>query len=145
MQFKISRVFSRSATFLRLFVYFVVVVFFFLFVALYFFSLKINRKFFHFLHLDRVCMFQLSRKSSDPSTLLILFQLLGETQSVRAHAGVVCSIIHHAAGKKKKPVKYMPFPTREGWILGSVPEIPNQNCGYPPSLGNEYFKTYRPS
>ena len=114
MQFKISRVFSRSATFLRLFVYFVVVVFFFLFVALYFFSLKINRKFFHFLHLDRVCMFQLSRKSSDPSTLLILFQLLGETQSVRAHAGVVCSIIHHAAGKKKKLSRICHFPLGRG-------------------------------
>ena len=114
MQFKISRVFSRSATFLRLFVYFVVVVFFFLFVALYFFSLKINRNFFHFLHLDRVCMFQLSRKSSDPSTLLILFQLLGETQSVRAHAGVVCSIIHHAAGKKKKLSRICHFPLGRG-------------------------------
>ena len=88
--------------------------FFFLFVALYFFSLKINRKFFHFLHLDRVCMFQLSRKSSDPSTLLILFQLLGETQSVRAHAGVVCSIIHHAAGKKKKLSRICHFPLGRG-------------------------------
>ena len=115
MQFKISRVFSRSATFLRLFVYFVVVVVFFLIRSLlFFFSLKIHRKFFHFLHLDRVCMFQLSRKSSDPSTLLILFQLLGETQSVRAHAGVVCSIIHHAAGKKKKLSSICHFPLGRG-------------------------------
>ena len=59
-------------------------------------------------------MFQLSRKLSDPSTLLILFQLLGETQSVRAHAGVVCSIIHHAAGKKKKLSNICHFPSERG-------------------------------
>lgn len=59
-------------------------------------------------------MFQLSRKSSDPSTLLILFQLLGETQSVRAHAGVVCSIIHHVAGKKKKLSSICHFPPERG-------------------------------
>ena len=97
-----------------LFIFVVVVVVFLMRSLVFFFSLIIHRKFFHFLHLDRVRISQLSRKSSDPSTLLILFQLLGETQSVRAHAGVVCSIIHHAAGKKKKLSSICHFPLGRG-------------------------------